>query len=244
MNHSCDPNSAVKGDNKLIAIRDIEKGEEITYDYSATVGTNITSWTMKCKCGSVNCRGTLGNVTTVPKEQLEKYLAAGGVQKFIRKQLKESKIITNKSNNFYKITSIVLLIVGILSFLAGLLCEYSPEFFRDDAMFFPAYFYQLGYGVLAILFYFYSFIAKHIITKIIWWIYFVILVIGFYVLMISDPFSLQKLAGQALMPKDTATESASDTKYENGVVRTKSGEYIVEEQPMETAAEPVTPVEF
>ena len=90
-NHSCEPNSAIKGENELIAMEDIKKDEEITYDYSATVGANITDWTMECKCGSPNCRKIIGNVTTIPKEQLQKYLAAGGVQDYIRKQLKISE---------------------------------------------------------------------------------------------------------------------------------------------------------
>ncbi len=87
-NHSCEPNAAIKGKTELIATKRIQKGEEITYDYSATVGTNITDWTMECKCDSPNCRHTIGNVTTIPKEQLEKYLSAGGVQDYVRKQLK------------------------------------------------------------------------------------------------------------------------------------------------------------
>jgi len=89
-NHSCEPNSAIKGKSELIAIKEIRIGEEITYDYSATVGTNITHWTMGCKCGTPNCRHAIGNVTTIPKEQLEKYLSAGGVQDYVRKQLKIS----------------------------------------------------------------------------------------------------------------------------------------------------------
>lgn len=90
-NHSCEPNSAIRGKTELIAIEDIQRGEEITYDYSATVGINITDWTMECKCGSPICRHIIGNVSTVPKEQLQKYLAAGGVQDYVRNQLKISE---------------------------------------------------------------------------------------------------------------------------------------------------------
>jgi SET domain-containing protein len=33
-NHSCNPNSGVRGKNELIAIKNIKPSEEITYDYS------------------------------------------------------------------------------------------------------------------------------------------------------------------------------------------------------------------
>jgi uncharacterized protein len=55
MNHSCDPNLWWKGDESLIAKRDITKGEELTYDYStADVGDWVAGW--DCMCGSDNCR--------------------------------------------------------------------------------------------------------------------------------------------------------------------------------------------
>lgn len=56
MNHSCDPNVWYQGDS-LVARRDIEPGEEITYDY----GTDFTAFDrgFTCRCGSSQCRGTL-----------------------------------------------------------------------------------------------------------------------------------------------------------------------------------------
>ena len=88
-NHSCEPNAGFRGVSELIAIKDIKKGEEITYDYSATVGPNIprTLWEMTCDCGSANCRKVIGNVLTIPKEQLKKYREAGTLQDYILKEL-------------------------------------------------------------------------------------------------------------------------------------------------------------
>lgn len=52
-NHSCDPN--VAGSNGgLIALRDIETGEEITIDYAQF---SAKDWSMKCNCGAANCKG-------------------------------------------------------------------------------------------------------------------------------------------------------------------------------------------
>jgi uncharacterized protein len=81
-NHSCNPNSFVKGKNKLVALRDIQKGEEITYDYSATmndyeekiVKAGRSLWTCKCNCKSKNCRGVIDQFRKLPKELQEFYL--------------------------------------------------------------------------------------------------------------------------------------------------------------------------
>ena len=57
VNHSCDPNTAVR-DNADIALRDIVVGEEITSDY----GCDGTVIGFQCSCGSPACRGWIGPV--------------------------------------------------------------------------------------------------------------------------------------------------------------------------------------
>jgi len=60
LNHSCDPNTyyyTVNTKNKvsfLISIRDIQKDEELTLEYSLCVFSG-KFW--ECDCGSPNCRG-------------------------------------------------------------------------------------------------------------------------------------------------------------------------------------------
>ncbi|MEK6887732.1 MAG: SET domain-containing protein [Candidatus Aenigmatarchaeota archaeon] len=58
-NHSCSPNSGFHGQIFLVAMRDIAKEEEITFDYamivSESVGSNIV-FEMDCNCGSPSCR--------------------------------------------------------------------------------------------------------------------------------------------------------------------------------------------
>ncbi len=59
MNHSCDPNTWWSGSTKLVARRQIEAGEEITYDYStADIDHGIE---MECSCSSQRCRGTISS---------------------------------------------------------------------------------------------------------------------------------------------------------------------------------------
>jgi SET domain-containing protein len=58
-NHSCEPNSGFKGQMFLVAMRDIKKNEEITFDYAMAVSESVGSdfvFEMECKCGSSNCR--------------------------------------------------------------------------------------------------------------------------------------------------------------------------------------------
>jgi len=52
-NHSCEPNLGFSNSITLIAIRDIEEGEELVFDYAfnETVHNN-----MNCNCGSERCR--------------------------------------------------------------------------------------------------------------------------------------------------------------------------------------------
>ena len=59
LNHSCEPNAWWEGYGTLVAHRDIDAGEEVTYDY---VTTNIQlNYEMKCTCGSPTCRGVFSN---------------------------------------------------------------------------------------------------------------------------------------------------------------------------------------
>lgn len=86
-NHSCDPNAGLRKRSELFTIRDIRKGEEITYDCSSTIAP--TEWAMTCKCGSTKCRKTLGDVMSIPKEQLEEYKKAGALQDYMKVLPKE-----------------------------------------------------------------------------------------------------------------------------------------------------------
>jgi len=60
INHSCDANSGLINDKKLIARKNIKEGEEITQDYSAIDIEGIKGGKkelgMKCQCVSNNCR--------------------------------------------------------------------------------------------------------------------------------------------------------------------------------------------
>ncbi len=69
INHSCEPNCALSGNVILVAARDIEAGEELTYDYATTDGSDYDEF--ECVCGSVSCRGKVsGHDWMLPELQL------------------------------------------------------------------------------------------------------------------------------------------------------------------------------
>jgi len=86
-NHSCDPNAGIRKKDEMFALENIKKGEEVVYDYSATVAP--TKWSMKCKCGSKNCRKILGDISTIPQNQLKKYRSVGSLQNYMVDVLKK-----------------------------------------------------------------------------------------------------------------------------------------------------------
>jgi len=65
-NHSCEPNLGFFGQIGLVAMRDIEIGEELTFDYAMSDGGPYDEFV--CLCGSPNCRGKVtGNDWRLPE---------------------------------------------------------------------------------------------------------------------------------------------------------------------------------
>jgi uncharacterized protein len=58
INHSCDPNAktdVIRGKIWIIAVRDIQKGEEITYNYAYDFSDDYKDH--PCRCGTARCVG-------------------------------------------------------------------------------------------------------------------------------------------------------------------------------------------
>jgi uncharacterized protein len=53
MNHACDPNTWFVSDTRMVAMRDIAAGEEITYDYATSQDEDTL---FDCACPSPGCR--------------------------------------------------------------------------------------------------------------------------------------------------------------------------------------------
>ncbi len=81
INHSCDPNcetSEEDGRVVITAIRNIEAGEEITYDYCLYDGGDDEA---ACNCGARKCRGTMYSHKEVRKRKSTKETTAEDIGK-------------------------------------------------------------------------------------------------------------------------------------------------------------------
>jgi hypothetical protein len=54
INHSCTPNAGLMGQISFVALRDIEEGEEICYDYAMSDGSSYDEF--PCSCNTQYCR--------------------------------------------------------------------------------------------------------------------------------------------------------------------------------------------
>ena len=91
INHSCNPNTGIRiigGAVLLFAIRNIHKGEELTFDYSTTMAEDY--WEMDCRCGSKHCRGKVRDFKYLPTELQEKYISLGIVPEFVINHSRQS----------------------------------------------------------------------------------------------------------------------------------------------------------
>lgn len=67
-NHSCDPNCGVAGNVLLVAMRDIDADEELTFDYAMCDADDYDEF--ECHCGSSGCRTKVtGNDWMIPELQ-------------------------------------------------------------------------------------------------------------------------------------------------------------------------------
>ncbi len=94
INHSCDPNCGIRKKGELFALKNIKKGEELTYDYSTSEWTyekfgKYRDWAMECNCNSKKCRGTVGQFPMLDSKLKKYYYHAGALQDFIIKKLEE-----------------------------------------------------------------------------------------------------------------------------------------------------------
>lgn len=85
VNHSCEPNTKIVKKNQklfIVAIRTIQKGEEIVFDYSTTLASNDI-WSMQCNCGNNICRGVVKRFSLLPKTLRERYIQDKIVPEYI-----------------------------------------------------------------------------------------------------------------------------------------------------------------
>jgi hypothetical protein len=57
VNHSCEPNCGMRNATQVVTMREVEPGEELTFDYAMTDTAPYDEF--DCQCGSPRCRGQI-----------------------------------------------------------------------------------------------------------------------------------------------------------------------------------------
>lgn len=79
LNHACEPNTAIarRGRRLLLwAVRAIRRGDELTFDYSTTIGDDDI-WRLRCRCGARRCRRWIARLSSLPPARLARYRRRG-----------------------------------------------------------------------------------------------------------------------------------------------------------------------
>jgi hypothetical protein len=83
INHSCHPTAGIvltAQGYRLVALRSIAPGEQITYDYSTYISNPRER--LVCSCGSAQCRGIIGPFADLPIHLQAYYISRGVVGGF------------------------------------------------------------------------------------------------------------------------------------------------------------------
>ena len=85
VNHSCSPNAGLVIDGtdvRLIALRDIAVGEQVTFDYSTTMDED--DFEFDCLCGAATCRGRVRDFKHLDAPLKRRYAELGIVPAYNR----------------------------------------------------------------------------------------------------------------------------------------------------------------
>jgi hypothetical protein len=84
-NHSCTPNCALNAQLQMFTLYDINKDEELFWDYSTSMLER--HWTMPCLCGAANCSKLITDFDLLPEDLQAFYINKEIVLPFILTQL-------------------------------------------------------------------------------------------------------------------------------------------------------------
>jgi hypothetical protein len=85
VNHSCEPNCGIEGSCLLIAMRDIEAGEELCFDYAMSDTNDYDEFV--CECGTPGCRRLITGADWKLPELQERY--AGFFSSYVTRRIAE-----------------------------------------------------------------------------------------------------------------------------------------------------------
>jgi hypothetical protein len=92
-NHCCEPNAGLVGQIVLVAMRDIEAGEEVCFDYAMSDASPYDEF--DCECGGPGCRRRItGNDWMLPELQVR---YADYFSPYIRRRIERLKASAQES---------------------------------------------------------------------------------------------------------------------------------------------------
>ncbi len=94
VNHSCNPNSGLSGQIGLVALRDIQPGEEICFDYAMSDGSPYDEF--ECRCGEPTCRHRISGNDWQRPELQQRY--AGYFSPYLQRRI-ERLLATNGAHH-------------------------------------------------------------------------------------------------------------------------------------------------
>ena len=102
INHSCNPNAGLDGQISIVAMRDIQPGEEVCFDYA--MSDSVPYDEFECACGEANCRGRVtGNDWTLHELQVRYagYFSPYLQRRINRIQTEHHRRVLAQSNGHY-----------------------------------------------------------------------------------------------------------------------------------------------
>lgn len=103
VNHSCDPNAGLAGQISLVAMRDIEAGEEICFDYAMSDGSPYDEFV--CGCGSPKCRGVVTGNDWQKLALQQRY--AGYFSPYLQRRINRLQPVIPGRNGHHPIPSLI-----------------------------------------------------------------------------------------------------------------------------------------
>jgi uncharacterized protein len=91
VNHCCDPNAGIVGQTVLVALREIQAGEEVCFDYAMSDTTPYDEF--ECDCGAPNCRGKITGNDWQLEELQQRY--AGYFSSHVQRRIDAQQLIGN-----------------------------------------------------------------------------------------------------------------------------------------------------
>ena len=88
VNHACEPNVGIAGEITFKAMRDIEEGEELRFDYGTL---DDEDYEFECRCGCEGCRGTVTGRDWRKPELQERY--RGWFAGYLEEKIREHRAI-------------------------------------------------------------------------------------------------------------------------------------------------------